>query len=88
MSPSDRYDAFISYSHAADGRLAPELQRSLQRLARRVFQRRALRVFRDESGLSTNPHLWDSILSAIDRSIGVVRAPSVAGVSVFALGRS
>ena len=68
MSSPDRYDAFISYSHAADGRLAPELQRSLQRLARPVFQRRALRVFRDESGLSTNPHLWESIVSAIDRS--------------------
>ena len=44
----DRYDAFISYSHAADGRLAPAVQNGLQRLARKVFQRRALRVFRDE----------------------------------------
>jgi len=64
----DRYDAFISYSHAADGRLAPAVQSGLQRLARKVFQRRALRVFRDETGLSTNPHLWGSIETAIDAS--------------------
>ena len=87
MSPSDRYDAFISYSHAADGRLAPELQRSLQRLARRVFQRRALRVFRDESGLSTNPHLWDSILSAIDRSEWFVLLASPESASSHWVGR-
>jgi len=64
----DRFDAFVSYSHAADGRLAPEVQRGLQRLAKRVFQRRALTVFRDETGLSTNPHLWGSIESALDAS--------------------
>lgn len=63
-----KFDAFISYSHAADGRLAPELQSGLQRLAKGVFQRRALRVFRDETGLSTNPHLWGSIESALDES--------------------
>jgi WD40 repeat protein len=65
MGVDTEYDAFISYSHAADGRLAPELQRGLQRLAKRPFQRRALRVFRDETGLSTNPHLWGSIADAL-----------------------
>ena len=64
----DRFDAFVSYSHAADGRLAPAVQTGLQRLARRVLQRRALRVFRDETGLSTNPHLWGSIETALDAS--------------------
>lgn len=64
----ERFDAFISYSHAADGRLAPAVQSGLQRLARPVFQRRALHVFRDETGLSTNPHLWGSIESALDAS--------------------
>ncbi|HPU40562.1 MAG TPA: TIR domain-containing protein, partial [Microthrixaceae bacterium] len=62
------FDAFISYSHAADGRLAPEIQRGLQRLAKGTFQRRALSVFRDETGLSTNPHLWGSIEAALDHS--------------------
>ena len=72
-SPSERaegrrmvYDGFISYSHAADGRLAPALQRGLQRLAKSWNSRSALRIFRDETGLSTNPHLWSAIEKALD----------------------
>ena len=48
---ADRYDAFISYSHAADGKLAPNLRNGLLRFATpwRVFRRRnpvrALRIF-------------------------------------------
>ena len=62
------YDGFISYSHAADGLLAPRLQAGLQRFAKPWWQRRALRVFRDESSLSANPHLWSSITEALDSS--------------------
>ena len=62
------YDAFISYSHAADGRLAPALQRGMQRMAKPWFRLRSLRVFRDESALSANPHLWESIETALDDS--------------------
>ena len=62
------YDGFISYSHAADGLLAPRLQAGLQRFAKPWWQRRALRAFRDESSLSANPHLWSSITEALDRS--------------------
>lgn len=62
------YDGFISYSHAADGRLAPALQRGLQLLAKPWNTRRALRIFRDETGLSTNPHLWSAIEKALDES--------------------
>ena len=62
------YDGFISYSHAADGRLAPALQAGLQRLGKPWYKPRALRVFRDETGLSTNPHLWSSIVTALDES--------------------
>jgi hypothetical protein len=62
------YDGFISYSHAADGRLAPALQRGLQLLAKPWNSRRALRIFRDETGLSTNPHLWSAIEKALDES--------------------
>ena len=62
------YSGFISYSHAADGRLAPALQSGLQRLAKPWYRPRALRIFRDETGLSTNPHLWSSIVTALDES--------------------
>jgi WD40 repeat protein len=62
------YDAFISYSHSADGRLAPALQTGLQRFARPWYRRHAVRVFRDETGLAVNPHLWASIQAALDDS--------------------
>ncbi|CAN5813194.1 hypothetical protein BH23ACT4_BH23ACT4_04230 [soil metagenome] len=62
------YDGFISYSHAADGLLAPRLQAGLQRFAKPWWKRRAVRVFRDESSLSANPHLWSSITEALDES--------------------
>ena len=62
------YDAFISYSHSADGRLAPALQTGLQRFARPWYRRHAVRVFRDETGLAVNPHLWSSIQAALDDS--------------------
>ena len=62
------YDGFISYSHAADDQLAPALQRGLQLLAKPWNSRRALRIFRDETGLSTNPHLWSAIEKALDES--------------------
>jgi WD40 repeat protein len=62
------YDGFISYSHAADDRLAPALQTGLQRLAKPWNSRRALHIFRDETGLSTNPHLWSAIEGALDES--------------------
>ena len=63
-----RYDGFISYSHAADGQLAPALQKALQRLAKPWFRRRSLEIFRDETGLSVDPHLWGAIVKALDDS--------------------
>jgi hypothetical protein len=41
------YDAFISCSHAADGRLAPAIQRALHRLARPWYKARAIWDNRD-----------------------------------------
>src|SRR3954451_24715834 len=63
-----RYNAFISYSHAADGALATSLQRGLQRLARTWHRRRALEVFRDQTGLTVSHALWSSIRTAIEES--------------------
>ncbi len=68
MGDVPTYDGFISYSHAADGLLAPRLQAALQRFAKPWWKRRAVRVFRDESSLSANPHLWSSITEALDGS--------------------
>jgi WD40 repeat protein len=65
LAGSPAYEAFISYSHAADGHLAPALQRGLQSLAKPWYRRRALRVFRDETSLSASPALWPSIEQAL-----------------------
>ncbi|MEV6493392.1 TIR domain-containing protein [Actinoplanes sp. NPDC051633] len=62
------FDGFISYSHAADGKLAPAVQRGLHRLAKPWHRRRALWIFRDQTGLSVTPSLWTSIQKALDGS--------------------
>lgn len=62
------YNAFISYSHAADDRLAPALQSGLHRFARPWYKLRALHVFRDKTNLTVNPHLWSDITRALDQS--------------------
>jgi len=62
------YDAFISYSHSADGKLAPAVQQGLHQLAKPWNRRRALHIFRDDTGLSANPALWESIEKALDDS--------------------
>jgi hypothetical protein len=65
------YDAFVSYSHAADGALAPSLRNGLQRFATpwRVFgwvnPVRSLRVFQDQASLSANPAVWPTIENAL-----------------------
>jgi WD40 repeat protein len=61
-----QYDAFISYSRAVDGKLAPALQSALQRFAKPWYRARAKRVFRDDASLSANPGLWSSIEQALD----------------------
>lgn len=63
-----KYNAFISYSHAADNRLAPALQSALQRFAKPLLQARSIRVFRDETGLGLTPTLWPAIEQALGES--------------------
>ncbi|MEU5845655.1 TIR domain-containing protein [Saccharopolyspora shandongensis] len=60
-SPQSSYDVFVSYSHAKDRPVATALQTGLQKLGKRWYRMRALRVFRDDTSLSANPHLWESI---------------------------
>jgi WD40 repeat protein len=62
------YKAFISYSHAADGKLAPTVQTALQQFAKPFYYLRAIRVFRDESSLALTPKLWPTIQSALGDS--------------------
>lgn len=62
------YHAFISYSHSADARLAPLLQRALERLGTPWWRRAALRVFRDDDSLPASAALWSGIEAALARS--------------------
>ena len=62
------YDAFISYSHAKDKPIAAALQSVVQTLGKAWYQRRVLRVFRDDTSLSATPHLWPSIEQALGES--------------------
>src|SRR6185295_4791678 len=63
-----KFRAFISYSQAADGRLAPALQSGLQRFAKPWYRLRAMRVFRDKTGLAVTPDLWGAIQNGLENS--------------------
>ena len=63
-----KYDAFISYSHSLDGKLAPAVQHALHRIAKPWYKLRALNVFRDETNLSVAPELWGTIEAALFQS--------------------
>ena len=51
------HNAFISYSHAEDNELVPALQMALQRFAKPLLCRRALRIFLDKTHLPLTPAL-------------------------------
>ena len=60
------YQAFMSYSHSADGVLAPAFRLALHKFAKPWYKTRALSVFLDQSSLSANPGLW----AAIEKALG------------------
>ena len=64
----ERFNAFISYSHASDEFRAEGLQAALQLLAKPWHRKQALTIFRDQTDLSVSPHLWDTIEDALARS--------------------
>ncbi len=66
--PAYKYKAFISYSHDADGRLAAALHSALHQFNKPWYQVRALRLFRDETDISTNPGLWPTLQKAMSES--------------------
>ncbi|MEN0004651.1 MAG: toll/interleukin-1 receptor domain-containing protein [Bacteroidota bacterium] len=63
-----QYDAFISYSHRADDKLAPAIQRALHQIAKPWYKRRALNVFLDGTNLSVSPNLWGTIEEALGKA--------------------
>ncbi len=66
--PADRYDAFLSYSRAADGGLAPALQAAVERVGRPWHKPRARRLFRDKATLTPGPSLWGKLEHALEQS--------------------
>jgi len=62
------YKAFMSYSHAADGKLAPALHSALHKFAKPWYRLRSIRIFRDKTTLSVTPGLWPSIEAALSQS--------------------
>jgi hypothetical protein len=62
------YDAFISYSHAKDGKIAAGVQSIIQTLAKPWWQLRAARVFRDYTSLSAAPGLSSALEAALTSS--------------------
>jgi len=62
------YKAFISYSHATDGQLAPAIQSALHGFAKPFYRLRSVRVFRDETSLHLTPELWPRIQQGLNDS--------------------
>jgi WD40 repeat protein len=63
-----RHDAFLSYSHSADSKIAPPFQHGLEKIAKPLLKRRALDVFRDQTSLSASPALWPGIVAHLSAS--------------------
>jgi hypothetical protein len=77
------YAGFLSYAQKTDASLAEVVQRALHQLARKWYKIRALRIFRDKSGLSANAMLWPSISSALDGSRFYILLASPAAATSF-----
>ena len=88
VSTSPRYDAFLSYAHESDARVADRLRWGLQRLGRPFWRTSPrLRVFLDKTTMSANSALWPSICSALDRSEWFVLLASPASARSRWVGR-
>ena len=76
----ETFDAFISYSHARDAKVAAALKQGLHAFARPWYRVRALHVFLDNTNLAANPDLWTSIETALDgaRHLVLLASPDAA----------
>jgi WD40 repeat protein len=81
VPPTAAYAAFISYSHAVSGRLPSAVRDGIERLGKRWYRGRSLRVFLDNANLSASPGLWSDITTALDNSeyFILLAAPDAAG---------
>lgn len=61
-----KYKAFISYSHSEDSQFSPALQSIVEKYAKKWYQTRRIRIFRDETNLAISPGLWSSIVEALE----------------------
>ena len=82
-----RYDAFMSYSHAADQVAAPALQTALHKFARPWNRVRALHLFRDQTSLAASPELWPAIEDALSNSRWLIVMASPAAAASRWVGR-
>jgi WD40 repeat protein len=75
-----KYDAFVSYSHA-DRELAMALQSEMQRYASPWYRARSLRIFRDDTDLTSAGGLGPNIELALSDSgwFILVASPAAAG---------
>ena len=63
-----KYQAFISYSHASDSKLAPAVQTALRRFGKQWYSPSSVRVFRDETALGLTPDLFGEIQKRLEQS--------------------
>jgi WD40 repeat protein len=63
-----KYDAFVSYSHAGEEKIAQRLQEGVERFAKPWYRTRSLRLFLDKNSLTASPGLWSSIEEALTES--------------------
>jgi hypothetical protein len=68
IDSADNYDAFLSYSWEADGKVAPVIQSLIQGFLRPWYKLRAKTVFRDLSCLPAGSSLKAELFERLDRS--------------------
>lgn len=60
-----KYDAFVSYSHVGEEKIARRLQEGVERFAKPWYRTRSMRLFLDKNSLTASPGLWSSIEDAL-----------------------
>jgi WD40 repeat protein len=80
-STGTSFNAFISYSHAADGALGPALKSGVERYGKPWYRPRVRRVFLDNSNLALASDLTAAIVEGLSRSQSFLLLASPAAAS-------